>query len=160
MLVYLDKGGNIFSMSFSLAQQTLVFLESILFGFFAGFIYDICKAFRVKARLKTIGIIVTDIIFWLVFIAFLFLFAVTDAVSQIRFYIILGQIGGMSVYFLSFSQLFFPLLCFFVSLILFVIYMPLKVIKIIYSKIDMFRNTFQYCANFIKKRLSFLMKWV
>ena len=90
-------------MTFSLAQQTLVFLEAILLGVIGGFIYDICRAIRQIMHFKTKGTIIIDSIFWLILLIILFYFAVTDAVSQMRFYVILGEIGGMLLYFLSFT---------------------------------------------------------
>ena len=37
-------------MSFSLAEQTLVFLEAILLGAAGGLMYDLCRAARRAAR--------------------------------------------------------------------------------------------------------------
>ena len=52
-------------MSFSLAEQTLVFLEAILLGAAGGLMYDLCRAARRAARTGTLGTALADLVFWL-----------------------------------------------------------------------------------------------
>ena len=57
-------------MTFSLAQQTLVFLEAILLGVIGGFIYDICRAIRQVLNFKTKGTVIIDTFFGLLYLLF------------------------------------------------------------------------------------------
>ena len=148
-------------MTFSLAQQTLVFLEAILLGVIGGFIYDICRAIRQILNFKTKGTVIIDSIFCLIVLIILFYFAVTDAVSQMRFYVILGEIGGMLLYFLSFTVFLLPLLKFIINSLLFVLTLPETFIKFILSKSYIFKPFYKYIIEIIKnikKRLSFFRK--
>ncbi len=148
-------------MTFSLAQQTLVFLEAILLGVIGGFIYDICRAIRQVMHFKTKGTIIIDSIFWIILLIILFYFSVTDAVSQIRFYIILGEISGMILYFLSFTVFLLPVLKFAISSFLFVLNLPNNFIKFIISKAYILKPFYKYIREIIKnikKRLSFFTK--
>lgn len=148
-------------MTFSLAQQTLVFLEAILLGVIGGFIYDICRAIRQILNFKTKGTVIIDSIFCLIVLIILFYFAVTDAVSQMRFYVILGEIGGMLLYFLSFTAFLLPLLKLIINSLLFVLTLPETFIKFILSKAYIFKPFYKYIIEIIKnikKRLSFFRK--
>lgn len=97
-------------MNFTLAQQTLVFLEAILLGVLGGVCYDVCRAVRRTFRAGLWGTALLDGVFWLVSLGALFCFAVTEAAAQARFYVPLGAGLGMALYFLCFSALALPVL--------------------------------------------------
>ena len=92
-------------MSFSLAEQTLVFLEAILLGAAGGLMYDLCRAARRAARTGTLGTALADLVFWLAALGGMFYFAVTDAAAQMRGFVLLGEGLGMALYFLCFTPL-------------------------------------------------------
>ena len=98
-------------MTFSLAEQTLVFLESILLGAVSGLWYDACRAMRRTTHLDSFGTALVDFLFWMTTLGALFYFAVTSAAAQMRGYVLLGQGLGAVLYFLCFSPLFLPLMC-------------------------------------------------
>lgn len=148
-------------MTFSLAQQTVVFLEAIMLGVIGGFIYDICRAFRKEAHLKTIGTVIADAVFWFFMLTSLFYFAVTDAVSQMRGYVLIGEACGIALYFLSFSVFLFSFLCFIIKKFIFIIHLPILIVKILFPKISLLLANVKKHTQFIekiKKRLSFLRK--
>lgn len=97
-------------MSFTLGEQTLVFLEAILLGVGGGICYDVCRALRRVLRVRAAGTAVLDGAFWLLLLGALFYFAVTDAAAQARYYILLGQGLGMSLHLLCFSGVLVPAL--------------------------------------------------
>lgn len=97
-------------MTFSLAEQTLVFLEAILLGAASGLFYDLCRAWRRAARAGAFGTALADFVFWLTALGALFYFAVTDAAAQMRAYVLLGEGLGAALYFLCFSPLLLPLM--------------------------------------------------
>lgn len=148
-------------MTFSLAHQTLVFLESILLGVCGGIVYDICRAVRRVTNLKLLGTAVIDVIFWIIVLSGFFYFAVTDAVSQMRFYVAFGEISGMILYFLSFTPFFLPLFCFITKYILLLLGLPHAFINFITIKIHIFKPLYNQGVEIIKKMkktLSFLRK--
>ena len=97
-------------MSFSLDEQTLVFLEAILLGAAGGLMYDLCRAARRAARTGTLGTALADLVFWLAALGGMFYFAVTDAAAQMRGFVLLGEGLGMALYFLCFTPLLLPAL--------------------------------------------------
>lgn len=92
-------------MTFSLAEQTRVFLEAILLGAAGGLVYDLCRAVRRVTQPGTVGTALADLIFWLSVLGALFYFAVTDAAAQMRLYVLIGEGLGMALYFLTLSPL-------------------------------------------------------
>lgn len=95
-------------MSFSLEEQTLVFLEAILLGVGGGLVYDLCRSLRRVVHAGIFGTALTDFAFWLFVLGALFYFAVTDAAAQMRVYVLLGEGLGMALYFLCFTPLLLP----------------------------------------------------
>ncbi len=91
-------------MTFTLGEQTLVFLEAVLAGAAGGVCYDLCRALRRRLHLGGLGTALLDGLFWLVVLGWLFYFSVTDAAAQARSYVLLGFGLGFGLYFLCFSQ--------------------------------------------------------
>lgn len=98
-------------MTFSLAEQTLVFLQAILLGALSGLWYDLCRAVRRTAHTGLFGTAILDLLFWMTALGALFYFAVTDAAAQMRGYVLVGEALGAALYFLCFSPLILPLVC-------------------------------------------------
>ena len=82
-------------MSFSLEEQTLVFLEAILLGVGGGLVYDLCRSLRRAAHAGVFGTALTDFVFWLFVLGALF-------------YVLLGEGLGMALHFLCFTPLLLP----------------------------------------------------
>lgn len=146
-------------MTFSLAQQTLVFLEAILLGVLGGLVYDICRAVRRATQTGIAGTAVADAVFWLVVLGGLFYFAVTDAAAQMRAYVLLGEGLGMALYFLSFSPLILPLLVLALRLAAGTFLFPIRLGCRICLWLDGFAGKIKTPAEIlkkIKKRLPFL----
>ena len=97
-------------MTFTLQEQTLVFLEAILLGAVGGVCYDVCRALRWTFRTGRLGTALLDGVFWLLVLGTLFYFAVTDAAAQARSYVLLGEWLGMALYLLCLSPLVLPVL--------------------------------------------------
>ncbi|MDR3767555.1 MAG: spore cortex biosynthesis protein YabQ [Butyricicoccus sp.] len=97
-------------MTFTLGEQTLVFLEAILLGAAGGVCYDVCRALRWTFRTGRLGTALLDGVFWLLVLSTLFYFAVTDAAAQARSYVLLGEGLGMALYLLCLSPLILPVL--------------------------------------------------
>lgn len=148
-------------MTFSLAEQTLVFLEAILLGAASGLWYDICRAVRRTARAGTFGTALADLLFWLTALGALFYFAVTDAAAQMRAYVLLGQGLGVTLYFLCFSPLLLPLMCeilhYIVLFVVFPVGLGQRLCIFIAEKFDRMAQVGQIIKK-LKKRLPFLKR--
>ena len=97
-------------MSFSLTEQTLVFLKAILLGTMSGLVYDLCRAVRRMTHAGLVGTALADLAFWIAALSGLFYFAVTDAAAQMRGFVLLGEGLGMMLHFLCFTPLLLPVL--------------------------------------------------
>lgn len=87
----------------SLGTQTGNFLFSLGFGLIVGISYDIVRTVRLVFTNSKKALYVTDFLF-AVFSAFAtFLFCLTVTEGEIRWYVILGEAIGFSVYYFSFG---------------------------------------------------------
>lgn len=146
-------------MTFSLAAQTLVFLQSILLGAASGLWYDVCRAVRRTGRAGSFGTALTDLLFWLTALGALFYFAVTDAAAQMRGYVLLGEGLGALLYFLCFSPLLLPLMCAVLHcaglLLCFPVNLGRRISIFAEKRLDGMAQVAQFIKR-LKKKLSFL----
>ncbi|RKJ81834.1 hypothetical protein D7X33_03670 [Butyricicoccus sp. 1XD8-22] len=90
-------------MYISIADQTAVFLRSILFGAAVGAYYDFLRAIRREKRLRGLPTALLDGAFWLAAIAAFALFVLIVADGDWRSYVLVGLGGGLVLYFLTLS---------------------------------------------------------
>ncbi len=90
-------------MYISIADQTVVFLRSILFGAAVGAYYDLLRALRREKRLRLLPVALLDGIFWLTAIVAFALFVLLAADGDGRSYVLIGLAGGAALYFLTLS---------------------------------------------------------
>lgn len=87
-----------------LNEQFIIFLYLILLGVFLGFIYDIFRISRVIINTKTIIIFFQDIIYFILCACITFGFILIFNNGEFRFYIIMSECIGWSVYYLTFGE--------------------------------------------------------
>lgn len=97
-------------MYISIADQTIVFLRSILFGAAVGAYYDLLRAMRREKRLHWLPVALLDGVFWLAAIVAFALFVLLAADGDGRSYVLAGLAGGLTLYFLTLSPLVLSLL--------------------------------------------------
>lgn len=90
-------------MYISIADQTVIFLRSILFGAAVGAYYDLLRAMRREKRLHRLPVALLDGIFWLAAIVAFALFVLLAADGDGRSYVLVGTAGGLVLYFLTLS---------------------------------------------------------
>ncbi len=90
-------------MYISIADQTAVFLRSILFGAAVGAYYDFLRVIRREKRLRGLPTALLDGAFWLAAIAAFALFVLIVADGDWRSYVLVGLGGGLVLYFLTLS---------------------------------------------------------
>lgn len=92
-------------MILSLETQAQLFLLTILMGGALGLIYDCLRVFRRIIPHKRFWIQLEDGIFWVAAVFFAFGVMLEASRGEIRFFSLLGMIGGMGLYFLTLSHL-------------------------------------------------------
>lgn len=91
----------------SLATQTKSFLLSLGLGFIMGLVYDAFRIIRLSVSDKKIAIIITDILFSIIFCLCFFIFLITVNEGQFRFYLLLGTGIGFAIYYFSVGAIIF-----------------------------------------------------
>lgn len=89
-------------MEISVAEQAAAFAGAILLGFAIGVLYDLLRLFRVRVPISFLGPAL-DLLFWVVVVAALFLYAADATGGQVRIYVLLSVFGGAVVYFVTLS---------------------------------------------------------
>lgn len=92
-------------MTLSMAQQTEIFLWSVVFGFALGAFYDVFRILRLIIPTGTIAAFVEDTLFWLISAFSTFLFILNINSGEIRWYILLGIFAGALIYHVSIGAL-------------------------------------------------------
>ena len=85
-------------------NQLFSFFIYVIVGILLGFIFDIFRALRKSIKKSTVATNIEDILF--VIISFIIITTVVQIISkgELRFYILLGIIFGILIYFLSVSK--------------------------------------------------------
>lgn len=85
-------------------NQLFSFFIYVIVGILLGFIFDIFRALRKSIKNSTVATNIEDILF--VIISFIIITTVVQIISkgELRFYILLGIILGILIYFLSISK--------------------------------------------------------
>lgn len=91
-------------MTESVTNQFMVFLFTILTGVLAGLFYDVYAGLGQVFRIRKIGILVGDIIFWLVLTPAIFALLLYFNQGEVRFFVLIGFCLGAGSYFLIFKR--------------------------------------------------------
>jgi len=88
-----------------LAEQTTIFLQAILLGFVYGILYDAFRITRIAVPTARWVIFVQDVLFFFICAVSTFFFLMRTMDGQVRFFVLLGAVLGMIIYFYSLSIL-------------------------------------------------------
>lgn len=93
--------------SLSLAAQTKSFLLSLGFGFIMGFFYDAFRILRICISKSKKVVIIFDLLYFIFlgFSSYLFFLVVNE--GDIRAFLILGEVIGFSIYYISLGVVIF-----------------------------------------------------
>ena len=92
-------------MGIYLAEQTALFMQSILLGGAFGLLYDAFQITRIAVPTARWVVFIEDVLFFLICAASTFLFMMRAMQGEVRFFILLGGAIGMVLYFYSLSIL-------------------------------------------------------
>jgi spore cortex biosynthesis protein YabQ len=112
-------------MGISIAQQTAVFLYSVLLGAMLSVFYDIFRALRKHIPHHNLVVMLEDILFWLISAAAVFVFIYNTNSGEVRAFVFIGAVLGGVLYFLTISKLVIRLL----SAVFFALYKILFVLS-------------------------------
>jgi len=88
-----------------LAEQTTIFLQAVLLGFVYGILYDAFRITRIAVPTARWVVFTQDILFFFICAVSTFFFLMRTMDGQVRFFVLLGVILGMIIYFYSLSIL-------------------------------------------------------
>ena len=92
-------------MAVSVSAQTFVFLFSCVLGAGLGLLYDIFRIIRLAAPCGKVAVFFQDILFLLACTAATFLFLLRESAGEVRIFILVGEILGAVLYYLTFGTL-------------------------------------------------------
>lgn len=122
-------------MDAAISGQVLIFFQSIVLGVIIGVFYEIFRIIRMAHENGRILIFFEDIIFFSVSSVVTFLFILTVNQGQIRFYIILGEIIGLTTYFLTMgvvvNKIFKLIIKMLKKILYFIYYITIRPIKLL-----------------------------
>lgn len=98
-------------MSFSLADQTIYFLYSLLYGVLLSALYDIVRVLRFCGINKSWHIVVEDIVYFLVCAVLTFLFALPYNFGGVRYFVLIGESLGFVTYRFTLGEFVAPIYC-------------------------------------------------
>ncbi len=79
-------------------MQATVFGCSCILGVVLGILYDVFRIIRVIINPKNITVFVQDVIYFLISGAITFLFVLAFNFGELRFYILIGESAGWTLY--------------------------------------------------------------
>ena len=146
-------------------QQLIIFLASIGLGFLLGIFYDILRTIRLTISKSNVGIIVFDVIYFIIFGFASFLFILAMNKGEVRIYIPVGEVIGWFFYYFSFglaaikiTDLLVKVIRGFFALIFKIIKLPFCLIyKGLYLLFKALCRLFKKIGNFFKKLLKKLL---
>lgn len=157
----------------TLAKQTQIFLLSLGFGFILGIIYDIFRIIRLTFSKQNIKnskptVIVYDIIYLLLCCFLTFIFILTASLGKFRWYVIVGEILGFTVYYFSFgfivinvSNKIIDILKRIISFIFMVIFKPVSIIyRFITKNLIKIYKFIKKIVKKISKKLKYHLKYI
>ena len=122
-------------MIFSLADQTVYFLFSLLFGVILSFMYDVIRVLRFIGLNKLWQIIVGDI-FYFTLCAFLTaLFALPFNNGSVRYFVLFGEAVGFIVYRFTLGEYMSVFYCFIIRVFRKIFVKSLKILEFFSNKV-------------------------
>lgn len=80
-------------------SQFSIFFTTVITGIVLGFLFDFYRVLRGTFRVQGFVTWVTDLLYWLVATAVVFIALVLSNWGELRFYVFLGIVGGVILYY-------------------------------------------------------------
>ena len=141
-------------MILSMSEQAYLFFIAVLIGFFIGFVYDILRIFRKVIPHANFFIHLEDFIYWLVVAFIMFYVMLGKNYGEIRGFSVVGNLIGMSIYFVTLSILVIKVS---MTVIDFIKKVVVAILKIIFFPIKLCLKILSYPYYFVLKRLKTIL---
>lgn len=92
-------------MEFSLADQTIYFLYSLLFGVILSALYDVVVVIRMLSNNRALKLILLDVLYMSLCAVLTVLFAMPFNKGEVRYFVLFGEMIGFIVYRLTLGGL-------------------------------------------------------
>ena len=139
-----------------MAQQTMVFLQSMVLGALLGLLFDDFRIIRIAIPATKLFVAMQDIVFFAVCAAATFLFLLSGADGKVRFFLIIGEVLGAVIYFcslsivvMSFSRVIISVVHWLINLVMSFVILP--ILKIISQIVEIMLWPLRFLNNIWKK---------
>ncbi len=122
-------------MEFTLADQTVYFLFSILFGVILSTLYDVVRVLRFIGFTKLWHIVISDILYFFVCAVLTFLFALPFNKGGVRYFVVFGETVGFILYRFTLGEVMAVIYCFFIRYIRKILEKTLKIMRFFSNKV-------------------------
>lgn len=122
-------------MRFSLADQTVYFLCSILFGLMVSALYDVFRLLRLLGFTKLWQMILSDVLYFLITAFLTVLFSLPFNVGVVRYFVIFGIALGFFTYRFTLGTLTTPVFTFFIRVFQKIFKKTLEILRKISNKL-------------------------
>lgn len=148
-------------MILSMNYQAKLFILMIIIGFSSGFFYDVLRIIRRTVKHNNIIMNIEDILYWAGVTFAVFYIMLIKNNGEVRFYVIIGILIGMILYFLTIStyvlKVSMTVINFFkkvIAAILKILLFPFKILlKILKPPMKWILSIFKKCSTNTGKRL-------
>lgn len=104
-------------MTFSLADQTVYFLWSLLFGVILSALYDFVRLLRFMGFNRLWQIIITDVLYFFLCAVLTVLFALPFNKGAVRYFVLFGEAVGFVVYRFTLGEITARIYCFVIRIL-------------------------------------------
>ena len=122
-------------MEFSLADQTIYFLSSLLFGVLLSSLYDFVRVMRFCGLTKPWQIILSDTLYLTVCAFLTILFSLPFNKGSVRYFVVFGEAVGFIVYRFTIGEISAKFYCFVIRVLRKFIEKSLKILRKILNKL-------------------------
>lgn len=122
-------------MEFSLADQTIYFLFSLLFGVILSVLYDAVRIVRFLGFTKLWQIIVTDVVYFIVCAFLTVLFSLPFNKGEVRYFVLFGEAVGFIVYRFTIGECTATIYCFLIHITKKIIEKSLQLLRFFSNKL-------------------------
>ncbi|MBR4022758.1 MAG: spore cortex biosynthesis protein YabQ [Ruminococcus sp.] len=141
---------------FTVHEELMLLLYSVIFGAAAGVLYDLFRTLRAALPHNNVLVAIEDIAFWVICSFSVVAFTSVMARGEFRFYYIIGGITGFALYFFTIGRVVIKI----VRRLIKIIYLPLRIIlaplkalyaliceKVIVKFVGISKNALKRCEN-------------
>lgn len=143
-------------------SQLIDFIEFVIIGAIIGAVFDFFRAYRKVKKTNTALVITQDILFFLIVTVIIIISIIKLLDSQIRFYIFIALIIGLSMYFCVLSKIVMSIYIAFIKMfkqIVKMLFLPISLHISILKKIGSFlKKIIKKCCKMFVFMLSFICK--